>query len=147
MGGAVLGTYPQIAYDEVLQRISDYGSLVIVATPYDLETDHRGVCAQAPSLHEVSVLEFFMTLLPQRIAWLVTLGELTSVLLLHRLALVLATTGISERCKAMFDRAVESVGKTYTGPLDNLPLYGIGHSLGAKVQVCLDQIHISICQP
>ena len=59
----------------------------------------------------------------------------------HRLVPVLAT-GISQRCKAMFDRAVESVGNTYTGPLDNLPLYGIGHSLGAKVQVCPDQILI-----
>lgn len=86
VGGAVLGTYPQIAYDDVLQRISDYGSLVIIATPYDLETDHRG---------------------------------------------------ISERCKTLFDRAVESVGNTYTGPLDNLPLYGIGHSLGAKVQALI----------
>jgi hypothetical protein len=47
LGGAVLGAYPQVAYDELLQRISDYGSLVIVATPFDLESDHRGASAAA----------------------------------------------------------------------------------------------------
>jgi len=87
VGGALLGTYPQIAYDDVLRRLSEYGSLVVVATPYDLATDHER---------------------------------------------------IASTCMDTLDRSLMSLERTYAvAPLRGLPLYGMGHSLGAKVQALL----------
>ncbi|EEH60434.1 uncharacterized protein MICPUCDRAFT_6513, partial [Micromonas pusilla CCMP1545] len=40
IGGAVLGSYPHIAYDAFLSRVSDDAGVVVVATPYDLGVDH-----------------------------------------------------------------------------------------------------------
>ena len=40
VGGAVLGSYPHIAYDAFLRRLGDDAGVVVVATPYELGVDH-----------------------------------------------------------------------------------------------------------
>lgn len=42
-GGAVLGSYPHIAYDAMLSELCDTSGLMVVATPYDLGTDHDAI--------------------------------------------------------------------------------------------------------
>mmetsp|Transcript_33506 Transcript_33506/g.85627 ORF Transcript_33506/g.85627 Transcript_33506/m.85627 type:complete len:393 (+) Transcript_33506:268-1446(+) len=86
VGGALLGTYPQVAYDELLKRVCDYGSLVVIATPYDLDINH---------------------------------------------------TEIAQKCRQRFSRAFQAVQRSYIGPSPSLPLFGIGHSLGSKLQALI----------
>ena len=43
VGGAVLGSYPHIAYDAFLTRLCDDAGVVVVATPYELGTDHGAI--------------------------------------------------------------------------------------------------------
>ena len=45
VGGAVLGSYPHIAYDAFLSRLCDDAGVAIVATPYELGTDHDSISA------------------------------------------------------------------------------------------------------
>lgn len=40
VGGAALGTFPQVAYKELLQRVARRGRVAVVATPFDLGLDH-----------------------------------------------------------------------------------------------------------
>ena len=47
VGGAVLGSYPHIAYDAFLRRLGDDAGVVVVATPYELGVDH-GAIAEVP---------------------------------------------------------------------------------------------------
>lgn len=42
-GGAVLGSYPHIAYDAMLSELAEKSGLMVVATPYDLGTDHDSI--------------------------------------------------------------------------------------------------------
>lgn len=42
-GGAVLGSYPHIAYDAMLSELCDSSGLMVIATPYDLGTDHDAI--------------------------------------------------------------------------------------------------------
>lgn len=42
-GGAVLGSYPHIAYDMMLSELCDTSGLMVIATPYDLGTDHDAI--------------------------------------------------------------------------------------------------------
>ena len=41
-----VGSYPHIAYDAFLSRVCDEAGVVVVATPYELGTDH-GAIAEA----------------------------------------------------------------------------------------------------
>jgi hypothetical protein len=43
IGGAVLGSYPHIAYDAFLARLGDNAGVFVVATPYELGTDHAAI--------------------------------------------------------------------------------------------------------
>ena len=43
VGGAVLGSYPHIAYDAFLSRLCDDAGIAVVATPYELGTDHGAI--------------------------------------------------------------------------------------------------------
>ena len=43
IGGAVLGSYPHIAYDAFLTRVCEDAGVVVVATPYELGVDHAAV--------------------------------------------------------------------------------------------------------
>jgi hypothetical protein len=83
-GGAVLGSYPHICYDALLGSLADASGLLVIATPYDLSTDHDGIAAAVA-------------------------GKLRSAL-----GAVAAREGLSPGA---------------------LPLFGLGHSLGAKLQV------------
>lgn len=85
MGGAVLGGYPHIVYDALLSRICDEGGLIVIATPYDLDTNH---------------------------------GQ------------------IADEAAGMRDRAFRAIAaREYYPPA--MPMFGIGHSLGAKLHVLL----------
>lgn len=46
IGGAVLGSYPHIAYDTFLSKLCDDASVVVVATPYELGTDHGAISSE-----------------------------------------------------------------------------------------------------
>lgn len=46
IGGAVLGSYPHIAYDAVLSRLCDDAGVVVVATPYELGTNHGAIAKE-----------------------------------------------------------------------------------------------------
>lgn len=46
IGGAVLGGFPDVAYDALLRRCVDELGLCVVATPYELDLDHDA-CARA----------------------------------------------------------------------------------------------------
>ena len=46
VGGAVLGSYPHIAYDAFLSRLCDDAGVAVVATPYELGTDHGAISAE-----------------------------------------------------------------------------------------------------
>ena len=46
VGGAVLGSYPHIAYDAFLRRLGDDAGVVIVATPYELGVDHGAISGE-----------------------------------------------------------------------------------------------------
>ena len=46
IGGAVLGSYPHIAYDAFLSRLCDDAGVAVVATPYELGTDHGAISAK-----------------------------------------------------------------------------------------------------
>jgi hypothetical protein len=59
IGGALLGTFPQVAYDELLKRVSEYGSMLVIATPYDLDLNHAGA-APATSPTPQSQLTMFL---------------------------------------------------------------------------------------
>ncbi len=85
-GGAVLGGFPHLCYDAMLSALSDASGLLVVATPYDLGTDHEAI-AQAAA------------------------GKLSAAL-----GAVCAREGYA---------------------LGALPLFGCGHSLGAKLQLLL----------
>jgi hypothetical protein len=45
IGGAVLGSYPHIAYDAFLTRVCEDAGVVVVATPYELGVDHAAVAS------------------------------------------------------------------------------------------------------
>jgi hypothetical protein len=83
-GGAVLGSYPHICYDALLGALADASGLVVIATPYDLGTDHDAIAAAVAA-------------------------KLRSAL-----GAVAAREGLA---------------------LGALPLFGLGHSLGSKLQV------------
>ena len=46
IGGAVLGSYPHIAYDAFLSALCDGAGVAVVATPYELGTDHGAISAK-----------------------------------------------------------------------------------------------------
>jgi hypothetical protein len=46
VGGAVLGSYPHIAYDAFLSALCDGAGVAVVATPYELGTDHGAISAK-----------------------------------------------------------------------------------------------------
>ena len=46
IGGAVLGSYPHVAYDAFLARLCDEAGVVVVATPYELGTNHAAISAE-----------------------------------------------------------------------------------------------------
>lgn len=47
LGGALLGAYPSASYDILGRLISEYASVVVVATPYELSLDHDALARQA----------------------------------------------------------------------------------------------------
>jgi len=49
VGGAVLGSYPHIAYDAFLRRLGDDAGVVVVATPYELGVDHGAIARECQS--------------------------------------------------------------------------------------------------
>ena len=46
IGGAVLGSYPHIAYDKLLSTLSDEAGVMVIATPYELGTDHGTIAKE-----------------------------------------------------------------------------------------------------
>lgn len=46
-GGAVLGSYPHLCYDALLSSLSDSSGLMVVATPYELGTDHDAISRES----------------------------------------------------------------------------------------------------
>jgi len=46
IGGAVLGQYPHIAYDAFLSALCDEAGVLVVATPYELGTNHTKISAE-----------------------------------------------------------------------------------------------------
>ena len=48
-GGAGLGTYPHIAYSELLKRISARLNAAVIAAPYDLGIDHFEIAKKMAS--------------------------------------------------------------------------------------------------
>jgi len=46
IGGAVLGSYPHIAYDAFLSQLCDEAGVFVVATPYELGTNHSAISAE-----------------------------------------------------------------------------------------------------
>jgi len=85
MGGAVLGAFPHIVYDAFLSRVCDEGGLMVIATPYELATDHGQLAAAAAKMR---------------------------------------------------DRAFRAVAARENYPIA-LPMFGVGHSLGAKLHLLL----------
>ena len=60
IGGAVLGSYPEIAYDSFLGRVADDVGVVVVCTPFELGVDHDAVskaCARMFSKARVRLCE------------------------------------------------------------------------------------------
>ena len=47
LGGAGLGQYPHIAYNELLLRVSDRLNAAVIAAPYTVGLDHFGIAKQA----------------------------------------------------------------------------------------------------
>ena len=45
-GGAGLGQFPQIAYNELLRRVSDRLNAAVIAAPYQIGLDHFGIAKQ-----------------------------------------------------------------------------------------------------
>ena len=43
IGGAALGTFPQVAYKALLTRVAQRCGVAVVATPFDLGLDHDAV--------------------------------------------------------------------------------------------------------
>jgi hypothetical protein len=85
-GGAVLGSYPHLCYDALLSSLSDASGLMVVATPYELGTDHDALASEAQ----------------------------------RKLRATLSAVCVRDD----YD-------------VNMLPLFGLGHSLGAKLQVLL----------
>jgi len=85
LGGALLGTFPQIAYDSLLKQVCEAGSFVVIATPYELDLDHRAIAREA---------------------------------------------------EEKFDGALLQLQARY-GLSPALPVYGVGHSLGGKLQALI----------
>jgi hypothetical protein len=81
-GGAVLGRYPSLCYGTLLKALSDSTGLLVVATPYELGTDHAAIAKRSSEV----------------------------------LRATLAALSLREGFPA-------------------LPLFGLGHSLGSKLQV------------
>ena len=50
IGGAVLGSYPHIAYDAFLAQMCDDAGVVMIATPYELGTNHTKISAECQRL-------------------------------------------------------------------------------------------------
>lgn len=82
-GGAVLGSFPHIAYSVMLERLSDEQGLAIIATPYEVGTNHWRLAEQSEQ-------------------------------------------GFQSAFREICQR------ESYSA---NSPCFGIGHSLGAKLQV------------
>ena len=51
VGGAVLGAYPDVAYDALLTRVADACGVVVVATPYELGTDHDAIARDVRAMY------------------------------------------------------------------------------------------------
>lgn len=85
-GGAVLGGFPHLCYDAMLSSLSEASGLLVIATPYELGTDHDG---------------------------------------------------IAEACAKLLTQALAAVCLADGYDASTLPLFGVGHSLGAKLQVLL----------
>eukprot|EP00667_Euglena_gracilis_P008281 EG_transcript_8384 len=47
IGGAVLGSYPHVVYNELFMRVCRTAGVAVIATPYDLGLDHRQLAADA----------------------------------------------------------------------------------------------------
>ncbi|KAI2491500.1 Protein of unknown function (DUF1350) [Fragilaria crotonensis] len=54
LGGAGLGQYPHIAYNELLLRVSDKLNAAVIAAPYTVGLDHFGIAKQADQLRQAS---------------------------------------------------------------------------------------------
>jgi hypothetical protein len=84
-GGAVLGSYPHIVYNELFMRLCRRTGVAVVATPYNVGLDHRQLATDAAG------------------AFLTTL----------------------KACQSRY------------GWSPRMPVFGMGHSLGAKLQLLL----------
>jgi len=50
LGGAVLGTYPQVAYSEFLHRLSSKTNAAVVAVPFNVGLDHLDIAKHAEKM-------------------------------------------------------------------------------------------------
>jgi len=82
LGGAVLGQFPQVCYDEFLSSVSESTGVTVVATPYELGTKH---------------------------------GKM------------------AKKCKRAFEKARAAVQERDGLDGKNVPVFYVGHSLGAKL--------------
>jgi hypothetical protein len=57
VGGAVLGAYPEVAYDSWLSRVADACDVVVVATPFELGTDHEAIAKGVKAMYSRARVE------------------------------------------------------------------------------------------
>ena len=57
VGGAVLGAYPEVAYDSWLSRVADACDVVVVATPFELGTDHEAIAKDVKAMYSRARVE------------------------------------------------------------------------------------------
>ena len=55
IGGAVLGTYPHIAYNELFTRVCRESGIAVVATPYDVGLDHQQLSRDAATAFDATL--------------------------------------------------------------------------------------------
>ena len=55
LGGAVLGSYPHIAYSELLHRISDMTNAAILAVPYEIGINHLDIAKSCEKLFQKAI--------------------------------------------------------------------------------------------
>lgn len=84
LGGALLGQYPRLCYDNLLRTLADRTGCAVIAVPYETDTDHGALAKEAD---------------------------------------------------ARFRKALNLAGERYGWTIDRMPVFGLGHSLGAKLQV------------
>lgn len=83
-GGAVLGSFPHIAYSALLEQLAEQASVLVIASPFDISTDHAA---------------------------------------------------LTEQCDAGLHSALSAVCDADGYDCSRLPVFGVGHSLGSKLQL------------